>query len=194
MPFDPLYPQPGTPIRSAPLRKNLNALNDKIDGLPAGPQGPQGQPGPQGPPGEKGDKGDTGDPGGPPGPQGPEGSQGPQGGAGPQGDPGPQGPPFANAVVDNVTTLDPGENASVAASFDGANVRFSFGIPRGQEGPQGAAGEVSQQNLDDAIAGTAKNITAVSDLSGLTISDPPTQGEVQQVVDKINELINALRR
>ena len=27
-----------------------------------------------------------------------------------------------------------------------------------------------------------------------TLSDPPTLGEVQQILDKLNELMNALRR
>src|ERR1051325_11717855 len=130
MPFDPNFPPPNAPLNSGPFRNQFNALNAKIEAVPVGP------PGPQGPPGEKGDKGEPGDPGGPPGPQGPEGPQGPQGNAGSQGDPGPQGPPFASAVVDSTTTLDPGENVNVSASFDGANVHLSFGIPRGQEGPQ----------------------------------------------------------
>ena len=178
MPFDPNYPPHGALLESAPLRNNFNALNDRIDGVPAGPQGP------------KGDKGDPGDPGGPPGPQGP---QGPQGDAGPQGDPGPQGPPFANAVVDGVTTLDPGLNATVATSFDGANVHFSFGIPRGQEGPQGAPGEVTQAALDGAIAGTARNPNGIGAYGG-SFSDPPTQAEMQDFATYVEILRAALVR
>ena len=59
-------------------------------------------------------------------------------------------PPFATAVVDSVNTLDPWENATVDASFDGTNVHFIFGIPRGYngtdgaDGGDGAPGEVSQ--------------------------------------------------
>jgi hypothetical protein len=52
---------------------------------------------------------------------------------------------------------------------------------------------VTQQQLDDAIAGTANNVNGVDELN-LPISDPPTQGEVQQVLDKLNELISALHR
>jgi hypothetical protein len=53
-------------------------------------------------------------------------------------------------VVDSVNTLDPWENATVDASFDGTNVHFIFGIPRGYngtdgaDGGDGAPGEVSQ--------------------------------------------------
>ena len=107
-------------------------------------------------------------------PQGAEGGQGPQGEPGPQGETGEQGP-----------AGDPGG-------------------PQGPEGPQGPPGEVSQAALDDAVAGLSGGIadavsgsSANSDgvaLLGLVVSDPPTQGEVQAVVDKVDELIMALRR
>ena len=61
----------------------------------------------------------------------------PAGPAGPQGDPGPQGPPFSNAVVDGVSTLNPGDSATVSTSFDGTNVHFTFGIPHGTPGSDG---------------------------------------------------------
>jgi hypothetical protein len=64
--------------------------------------------------------------------------------------------------------------------------------PQGPQGDQGAQGEVSAQQLSDAIAGTANN-PAVDTLD-MTVSDPPSQSEMQSVVDKLNELINALKR
>ena len=115
---------------------------------------------------------------------------------GADGNDGAQGPPFAQAVVDGVNTLEPWESAAVDVSFDGSNVRFTFGIPRGNDGSSGAdgmPGEVSQQQLDDAIANTSANSDGVSTLD-LFPSDPPTQAEMQDVVNKINELIVALRR
>lgn len=57
-------------------------------------------------------------------------------------------------------------------------------------GPQG---EVTLEQLGSAIAGTARNPESVTPL-GLVVSDPPTQAEVQQIVDKLDALINALRR
>ncbi|MBE2284631.1 MAG: hypothetical protein IAE77_14330, partial [Prosthecobacter sp.] len=72
-----------------------------------------------------------------------DGSQGPpgnDGGQGPQGNDGAQGPPFAQAIVDSVTTLDPGNPATVGVSFDGSNVRFTFAIPRGNDGSNGSDG------------------------------------------------------
>ena len=126
----------------------------------------------------------------------PRGNDGSTGGSGP---PGPQGPPFANALVDGVTTLNPGDNATVQSSFDGSNVRFQFGIPRGQNGndggmgAQGPPGEVTTMQLNSAINGTSNNSNAVSTL-GMTVSDPPTVGEVQAIASKLDELILALRR
>jgi hypothetical protein len=64
----------------------------------------------------------------------------PQGNDGTPGLPGLQGPPFANVVIDSITTLDPGANASVAVYFDGTLVHLSFGIPRGAQGEQGIQG------------------------------------------------------
>ncbi|MDP1591648.1 MAG: hypothetical protein Q8M07_28080 [Prosthecobacter sp.] len=40
---------------------------------------------------------------------------------------------------------------------------------------------------------TSSNSNNVATL-GMTVSDPPTQSEVQQIADKINELIVMLRR
>ena len=53
--------------------------------------------------------------------------------------------------------------------------------------------KASQTQLANAISGTANNMNAVGDLE-VVISSPPQQGEVQAIVDKINELLAALRR
>ena len=50
-----------------------------------------------------------------------------------------------------------------------------------------------QAQLNAAIAGTAQNIPGVAAL-GITISDPPQQAEVQATADKVEEMINGLRR
>jgi len=135
-------------------------------------------------------------------PRGADGTNGSNGGHGSNGNdggPGAQGPPFANAVVDGVNTLNPGDNATVQTSFDGSNVRFTFGIPRGQNGNdggtggQGQPGEVSNAQLSSAISGTSNITNAVSALN-MTVSDPPTQGEMQAIASKLDELITALRR
>ena len=114
----------------------------------------------------------------------------PQGQVGAEGGLGPPGPPFAQAVVDAVATLPPGDAATVGVSFDGTNVHFSFGIP---QGAKGEPGDVSVEQLNLAIAGTSANSNAVQPLSfNATPNYDPEQ--FQAVIDKMNELILALRR
>ncbi|MEQ1749954.1 MAG: hypothetical protein ABL974_11055 [Prosthecobacter sp.] len=209
--FDPNYPPLNAEIESAPLRGQFNGLKDFIDaivtltaaqidgvttllpgeaasvgltvtgntlhftfGIPRGDAGTQGQ-------------------------NGADGGAGPQGEPGSQGEPGAQGPPFANAVVDAVTTLNPGDPATVTVSFDGVNVHFTFGLPAGQngsngsDGAQGPPGEVTNVALAGAISSTSSNSNAVTTL-GIVVSDPPTQPEMQSLANKVDELLLALRR
>jgi hypothetical protein len=108
----------------------------------------------------------------------------------------------SGAQVDSVTTVDPGQPASASAGLVGQTLHFHFAIPRGfdgnngndgQPGTPGTPGEVSQSTLDNAIATTSANSNGVTPLN-LFISDPPTQGELQAVANKLDELIQALRR
>jgi hypothetical protein len=128
-------------------------------------------------------------------PRGNDGSQGQPGSNGNDGGQGPQGPPFAQAVVDGVTTLDPGQAATVQTSFDGSNVRFQFGIPRGSDGSngsdgsQGPPGEISQAQLDSAISGTSANTNGVSTLDN-GFADP----DMEAIRQKVNEMILNGRR
>ncbi len=46
---------------------------------------------------------------------------------------------------------------------------------------------------DVIVPNCAANANGVATL-GLTVSNPPTQAEVQAIADKLDELINALRR
>jgi len=64
---------------------------------------------------------------------------------------------------------------------------------QGPQGDPGAPGEVTTADLNTAIGGTSANTNAISQL-GLTVSDPPTQMELQAVANKLDELIAALRR
>lgn len=114
----------------------------------------------------------------------------------------PQGPPFAAAVVDGVTILDPGIAATVGVSFDGTNVHFTFGIPRGADfsngtngadGGQGPPGEVSNAALASAIGGTSNNSNGVATL-GQSADANYQQGQMQDLINKVDELIGALRR
>ncbi len=219
--FDPSIPVENTEIDAAQMRSQLNGLKSLIDAIttltnaqidatntlpPGNPANvtltingntlhftfdiPTGDPGPQG---EQGPQGETG----------PEGPQGPSGGPeGPPGPEGPQGPPFANAVIDATNTLPPNDPATVDVTFDGTNVHFTFNIPQGQtgaegptgpEGPQGPPGEVTLQQLTDAIATTAQNPTTVSPLI-LTPSATYNPNQLQETIDKLNELLTTLQR
>lgn len=220
MPFDPTKPVNGILIDADFLRAQFNALNDKIvtaaqvagvntvaPGNPAGASVqlsgvtlqftfdiPQGQPGAAGPQGNDGPSGNDGAQG-PPGAQGNDGAAGPQGPPGNDGATGPQGPPFASAVVDAVNTLDPGDAATVSVSFDGTNVHFTLGIPRGADGAngtdgaQGPPGEVTNAQLDSAIDGTSANTNAVT-----TLDTPFADPDAEALRVKMNELILAARR
>jgi hypothetical protein len=74
-------------------------------------------------------------------------------------------------------------------------VRSPFGqqATQGNDGAQGPAGEVTNMDLSTALGGTSANSNGVAQL-GLTVSDPPTQSELQAVANKLDELIAALRR
>ena len=196
--FDPNLPQEGTPLDAVQMRSQLNGLKAIIDAIltltaaqvdgvntvePGTPANasvsvtgntlhftfdiPRGNDGIQGQPGTNGS----------------------DGGPGPQGA---QGPPFANAIVDAVNTLNPGEPATVSVSFDGSNVRFTIGIPRGSDGSDGAQGppgEISQAQLDNAISGTSANTNNVSTLD-TGFADP----DMEALRQKVNEMILNGRR
>jgi hypothetical protein len=97
-----------------------------------------------------------------------------------------------------VNTLNPGEPATVSVSFDGSNVRFTIGIPRGSDGSsgsngsdgaQGPPGEISQAQLDSAISGTSANTNGVSTLDN-AFADP----DMEALRQKLNEMILNGRR
>lgn len=197
MPFDPSLPLPNSPLESQVIRDQLQALFvlinnivsvtaaqvDGVNTLPAGSPAqvnvsvngntlhfsfsiPQGNDGPQG---QQGNDGQT-------------------------------GPPFANAVVDSVNTLPPGSPASVGVSFDGSNVRFTFGIPQGNDGPTGATGQPGEVTQTDLNNGLLNNLSQCSNNSngvgtlGQGADGSYNQTQMQDLINKVDELINALRR
>jgi hypothetical protein len=134
-------------------------------------------------------------------PRGNDGPQGEQGPVGQTGSDGPIGPPFANAIVDSVNTLNAGEPATVGLIFDGSNVRFTFGIPRGADGATGATGqngEVTQVDLNNALQNTlnqtSNNSNSVSTLDNPFTNDPPTTADLEVMRQAYNDLVLALRR
>ena len=65
--------------------------------------------------------------------------------------------------------------------------------PQGDPGPPGPPGEVTTTDLNGAISGTARDPDTILPLN-LTVSNPPTQSEVQQIADLLDAFILAARR
>ena len=105
-------------------------------------------------------------------------------------------PTITGAVVDAVNTLPAGSPAQVSASVSGGVLHLSFGIPTGETGapgPQGDPGPVNFGDLASAIQTTSTNSNSVSTLSQQA-DGFYNSSQLQQVMDKVDELINALRR
>ncbi|MFM2178075.1 MAG: hypothetical protein RL015_2173 [Verrucomicrobiota bacterium] len=175
MPYDPTYPPLNADIESAPLRAQFNGLKDLIDAVPTITSAVV----------DSVTTVNAGEPAqvsvslidtelhlnfsipaGQVGPGGGAGPEGPSGPIGPEGPPGPAGGP-------------PGPQGPEG--------------PPGPPGPQGATGEVSHAELLNTLNSTSANSNGVSPL-GLAVSDPPSQSDLQQVANKLDELIQALRR
>ena len=113
-------------------------------------------------------------------------------------------PAVTGAVVDSVTTGGAGSPATATATLTAGVLHLSFAIPEGSlgpPGPQGNPGEVTPAQLSNDLSNTqnatmlatlpltSANSNAVSTL-GISSGD----FNVQTLIDKLNELINALRR
>lgn len=115
------------------------------------------------------------------------------------------------AVVDAVITLPPGSPAAVGVSVSGTVLHLTFDLPQGaagepgqngsngtngsdgSPGAQGPPGEVSASDLNNALATTSANSNAVG-LLNLSADGSYNQGQLQDVMTKLDELINTLRR
>ncbi|MDZ4405461.1 hypothetical protein [Prosthecobacter sp.] len=98
------------------------------------------------------------------------------------------------AQVDGVNTLPPGNPASVSLSVTGNTLHFTFDIPQGDIGP---TGEVTTNDMNtaisNAISGTSNNTNSVSTL-GQSADFNYSQSQMQDVLNKLDEFINAARR
>jgi hypothetical protein len=98
------------------------------------------------------------------------------------------------AQVDGVNTLPPGNPASVSLSVIGNTLHFTFDIPQGEVGPMG---EVTTNDMNtaisNAISGTSNNTNGVSTL-GQGADFNYNQSQMQDVLNKLDEFINAARR
>jgi hypothetical protein len=107
------------------------------------------------------------------------------------------------AQVDSVSTLPAGSPASVNVSVTGNTLHFTFELPQGQEGapgqegPQGIPGEVSQTDLSNGLQNTLMQTSANTNTVNIMPFGAPADYQplvFQEVINKVNELINALRR
>ena len=78
--------------------------------------------------------------------------------------------------------------------LDAVLVRNQFNALKALIDAQAAQIASLQAQLNTAIAGTSNNSNGVGNLSLTINNNPPQQFEVQPIADKVDELINALRR
>jgi hypothetical protein len=104
------------------------------------------------------------------------------------------------AQVDGVNTLPAGSPANVNVSVNGGTLHLSFDIPQGNDGPTGATGQPGEVSLSDLNAALLTNLNQCSNNSNgvgnLSMNADPNydQNQMQAVMQKLDELINALRR
>ena len=114
----------------------------------------------------------------------------------PRGQEGASAAPITTFIIDAVNMLPPEDPPSANATFDGGAVHLVFNLPRGltgSDGIQGPPGEVTNAALTAAINGTSSNSNAV-DLIPFTANGTYDVYQQEAIINKINELINALRR
>ncbi|MBE2282522.1 MAG: hypothetical protein IAE77_03565 [Prosthecobacter sp.] len=98
------------------------------------------------------------------------------------------------AQVDGVNTLPPGNAANVSLSVVGNTLHFTFDIPQGEVGPTGEVTTNDMNNaISNAISGTSNNTNGVSTL-GQSADFNYNQSQMQDVLNKLDEFINAARR
>ena len=110
---------------------------------------------------------------------------------------------ITSAQVDATNTLPPGNPASVSVTVTGNTLHFTFSIPQGEIGPQGPEGQTGPPGevtfatmssaIETALQLTSNNSNGVGQL-GMVADGSYQQWQLQAVSDKLDELINALRR
>jgi len=107
---------------------------------------------------------------------------------------------LTTAQVDGVNTLPAGSAATVNISVSGGTLHFTFALPQGNDGPTGATGQPGEVSLSDLNAALLTNLNQCSNNSNgvgnLSMNADPAydQNQMQAVMQKLDELINALRR
>ena len=89
--------------------------------------------------------------------------------------------------------FDPAKPAP-GEDLDAVLVRNQFNALKALIDAQAAQIASLQAQLTSALAGSSNNSNGVGNLSLTINNNPPQQSEVQPIADKVDELINALRR
>jgi hypothetical protein len=98
---------------------------------------------------------------------------------------GPEGPAGASvnaAVIDGVTTGNPGESASATVALNAGTLHFSFSIPHGEAGGQGMTGADGAVGLTGP-AGPQGPVFTIFVVESVTTLDPAQPATVTTVFD-----------
>lgn len=114
----------------------------------------------------------------------PQGPQGPQGPVGPIGPTGPTGEAGVSAVIEigTVTTLQPGESATVSQTVQDNVHTLDFGIPQGPTGPQGQVGATGPSGAD--------GISPTISIGQVQTLDAGQPASVTETVEGNNHILN----
>lgn len=117
-------------------------------------------------------------------PQGPQGPQGPVGPIGPTGPTGPTGEAGVSPVIEigTVTTLQPGESATVSQTVQDNVHTLDFGIPQGPTGPQGQVGATGPSGAD--------GISPTISIGQVQTLDAGQPASVTETVEGNNHILN----
>lgn len=137
------------------LNEETNLVSsDSVLVGPPGPPGPMGPPGPIGPTGERGLPGE----------------RGPAGERGPQGLPGSDGADGENATIKigSVSSLNYGDTPTVTNVGTDTHAVLNWGIPAGQQGPQGIQGDPGINARAYVTQNTGSATITIEDYQGIT--------------------------
>jgi hypothetical protein len=95
--------------------------------------------------------------------------------------------------IDSITVVGPFDPPAASVSLVGTELYFTFAIPRGIDGANGAPGEVTNAALAAEIAGVVAGSSANSNGVG-TLDTPFADPDDEALRGKLNELLAALRR
>lgn len=95
--------------------------------------------------------------------------------------------------IDSISVVGPFNPPVASVSLVGTELHFTFSIPRGMDGSNGAPGEVTHATLAAEIAGVVARIRANSHGVG-TLDTPFADPDDEALGGKLNELLTARRR